>query len=277
MSTTRKFYAYLAIIVFSFYLGLTFLPQAIGTCMDGECGFSVWEIVVSFAVPLAFIVFPVLLEMVLYRKGLTQALSDIGITRFSWTGIRIAIIYLLPLIAFFPLVALLTNSPITMRTHWEWLVVNILLVNGLAEEILMRGYVFRHLREERPFWRAATLSTVYFALYHFPIIITQGIVVGSVAVVLAIPLGYLTAYIYERDKKTVWGPGLLHFGNNGLVMLLVLPDDIQPIASSLYMLLGIIVSGLMLMRAYRSGFGREQSHPTHEEVELIPVPGASAL
>lgn len=276
MSTTRKFYAYLAIIVFSFYLGLTFLPQAIGTCMDGECGFSVWEIVVSFAMPLAFIVFPILLEMVLYRKGLVQALSDIGITRFSWTGIRIAITYLLPLMVFFPVVSLVTNSPLTMRSNWEWLIVNIILVNGLAEEVLMRGYVFRHIREGCAFWRAATLSTLYFALYHLPIIITQGVVVGSIAVVIAIPIGYLTAYAYERSNNTVWGPALLHAVNNGLVMLLVLPDDIQPIAGSLYMLVGIAISALLLVRAYRSGYGCEQTYPNHEEVELIPVPGASA-
>ena len=266
MSTTRKFYVNLAIIVISFYLGLTFLPQAIGTCMDGECGFSVGEIVVSFAMPLAFVAFPVLLEMALYRKGLAQSLSDIGITRFSWTGIRIAMIYVLPLIAFYPMIALITNSPLTMRTHWEWLVVNIILVNGLAEEVMMRGYVFRHLREGRSFWRAATLSTVYFAAYHCPILLTQGALVGSIAIIVAIPIGFLTAYIYERSKNTIWGPALLHAVNNGLVMLLLVPDDIQPVASSLYMLVGIAVSALMLVRAYRAGYGRKGAQTLPEAV-----------
>jgi membrane protease YdiL (CAAX protease family) len=69
---------------------------------------------------------------------------------------------------------------------------NIILVNGFAEEIMMRGFVFRHLRTGRPFWRAAALSTTYFAAYHSPLILTQGVVVGSIAVVIAIQIGFLT-------------------------------------------------------------------------------------
>lgn len=256
MSTTQKFFIGLAILVIGFYLGLTYLPPIVGTCMDGVCGFSTGEIVVSFALPLTFIALPIVLEMVFYRKGLSQALNDIGITRFSWTGIRFAVIYALPLAALFPILSLLTNSPVTMRPNWEWLLVNIILVNGFAEEIMMRGFVFRHVRKGRPFWRAAMLSTLYFAGYHLPIILSSGLVIGIMAVIIAIPLGFLTAYIYERDNNTIWGPGLLHVINNGLVMLLVFPNDVQPIASSLYMLLGIAVSILMLVQAYRSGYGR---------------------
>ncbi len=268
MSTTQKFFIGLAITVIGFYLGLTYLPQIFGTCMDGECGFSIGEIVVSFSLPLTFIALPIVLEMALYRKGLSQALNDVGITRFSWTGIRIAVIYVLPLMALFPILSLLTNSPVAIRPNWEWLLLNIILVNGFAEEIMMRGFVFRHLREGRPFWRAAMLSTIYFAGYHLPIILSSGLVIGIMAVIIAIPLGFLTAYIYERDNNTIWGPGLLHVINNGLVMLLVFPNDVQPIASSLYMLLGIAVSILMLVQAYRSGYGRVTKQTLSESITM---------
>lgn len=269
MSTTQKFFIGLAILVIGFYLGLTYLPQIVGTCMDGECDFSIGEIVVSFALPLTFIALTVMLEMVLYRKGLSQALNDIGITRFSWTGIRLAVMYLLPLIVFFPIFSLLTNSPVAIRPNWEWLILNIILVNGFAEEIMMRGFVFRHLRKGRPFWRAAMLSSIYFAGYHLPIILSSGLVIGIMAVIIAIPLGFLTAYIYERDNNTIWGPGLLHVINNGLVMLLVFPNDVQPVASSLYMLLGIVVSTLMLVQAYRAGYGRTTARTLSESVPAV--------
>ncbi|MFN8420655.1 MAG: CPBP family intramembrane glutamic endopeptidase [Anaerolineae bacterium] len=249
MSTATKTYIGLAIIVIAFYLGLTYLPQLTGTCMDGECGYSVGEILISIAFPLAGVVLPIALEMILFGKGLTAALSDLGITRFSWTGIRIALIYLLPLIVFIPLFALLTQASLRLNPNWGWLILNLILVNGLAEETMMRGFVFRHLRSERTFWRAAALSTVYFAAYHIPLIFTNGAAVGITSVTVAIPLGLLTAYIYERSGNTIWGAVLLHSMYNGLVMLFLFPADIQPIASLLYLLVGIIVSTLMLVQS----------------------------
>jgi hypothetical protein len=75
-------------------------------------------------------------DMVLYKKQLSKALSDIGITRFNWTGIRITAVFLLPLLIFFPLFALLTNSPLTIRSNWHWFVLSAMLNNGLAEETI---------------------------------------------------------------------------------------------------------------------------------------------
>lgn len=256
MSTSRQFFIRLAIIVIVWYLGLSYLPQIVGTCFDGECGFSIGEIIVSLAIPLLFVAMPVALEMVLYQKGLSKALSDIGLTRFSWGGIRIAAIYLLPLLVFFPLFALLTNTPLATQPNWQWLILNVLLVNGLAEEIMMRGFVFRHLREGRPFWRAAALSTVYFAAYHVVLIFTAGPLIGIIAVVIAIPAGLLTAYIYERGSNTIWGSALFHALYNGPAFVFAFSTEVQPIASSLYLVVGILVSTLLLVRAYRAGYGR---------------------
>jgi membrane protease YdiL (CAAX protease family) len=259
MSSSRHFFIRLAIIVIVWYVGLSYLPQAAGTCFDGECGFSPTEIIVSFAIPLVFIILPVLLEMLLYRKNLSQALSDIGLIRFSWAGIRIAAIYLLPLLLFFPLFSLLTNTPLATQPNWQWRLLNVVLINGLAEEIMMRGFVFRHLRAGRPFWRAAALSTLYFAAYHLVLISTAGPLIGIIAVLIAIPAGLLTAYIYERGNNTIWGPALFHALYNGAAFVFAFPTGVQPIASSLYLVAGIVVSTLMLMSAYRAGYGRGEA------------------
>ena len=251
MSTSRQFFIRLAIIVIVWFVGLSYLPGIIGTCLDGECGFSVGEIIISLAIPLAFFALPVVLEMILYKKGLSQALSDIGLTRFSWTGIRLAAVFLLPLIVFYPLFSLLTNTPLVARPTWPWLILNVLLVNGLAEETMMRGFVFRHLREGRPFWRAAALSTVYFAGYHTVLILSAGPMIGIFAIALAIPTGFVTAYIYERGNNTIWGTALLHVVYNGLAIVFVLPTDTQPITTSLYLALGIVAAITMLVWADR--------------------------
>jgi membrane protease YdiL (CAAX protease family) len=259
----------LALIVIVWYMALAFLPQVFGTCLDGECGFSPGEIIISVAIPLAVITLPVLLEMRLFAKPLSQALSDIGIARFSWGGIRIAAIYLLPLLLFFPVFALLTNSAMTAQPNWQWLILNVLLVNGLAEEIMMRGFVFRHLREGRPFWRAAALSTLYFAAYHIVLIFTAGPLIGIIAVIISIPAGFLTAYIYERGDNTIWGSALFHALFNLPTFVLVFPSDVQPIASSLYLLIGILVSTYILMRAFRTGYARG-------DLRSVPQPASAA-
>lgn len=259
MSTSRQFFIGLAVIVIVWYLGLSYLPQIAGTCLDGACGFTPGEIIVSIAIPLAFVVLPVVLEMVLYKKRLSKALSDIGLTRFSWTGIRLATVFLLPLLIFFPLLALLTKNPLAAQPNWHWFFLSALLINGLAEETMMRGFVFRHLREGRTFWRAAALSTVYFAGYHLVLILTLGVTFGLIGVIVAIPAGFLTAYIYERGSNTIWGSGLLHAVNNGLIYIFVFPPDIQPIATSLYLLLSIVVSIIMLVWAYQGRYGRGEA------------------
>ncbi len=257
MSTSRQFFIRLAIIVIVWYLGLSYLPQIIGTCLDGVCGLSIGEITASFAIPLAFVAMPVVLEMVLYKKGLPQALSDIGINRFNWSGIRIAAAFLLPLLIFFPLFSLLTNSPLTIRPNWQWFVLSALLINGLAEETMMRGFVFRHLRDGRSFWRAATLSTVYFAAYHLVLIFTAGVLFGVIGVMIAIPTGLLTAYLYERGNNTIWASALLHTVNNMLVYIFVLPTNIQPVATVLYLVIGLVLSIVIVVWAYRGHYGRK--------------------
>jgi membrane protease YdiL (CAAX protease family) len=271
MSTaSRPLLIRLALIVIVWYLVLAYSPQLFGTCLDGECGFTTGEIIISLSIPLAIVFLPTLLEMYLYRKGLPEALRDIGLTRFSWTGIRIAATYSLPLLLFFPLFALLTNTPLTLRSNWQWLILNVVLVNGLAEETMMRGFVFRHLREGRPFWRAATIAALYFAAYHLVLVFTAGPLIGIIAVVIAIPAGFLTAYVYERGNNSIWGPAVLHTLYNAPALVFALPADIQPISGVLYLLVGIAVSTVALVFAYLTGYGRKEARAT---TDLIQSPG----
>jgi membrane protease YdiL (CAAX protease family) len=256
MSTPRKLFIRLAIIVIVWYVGLSYLPQIAGTCLDGECGFSIGEVLISVAIPLLFIAMPVLLEMVLYRKQLSKALSDIGITRFNWVGVRISVIFLLPLLIFFPLYSLLATTPLLIRPHWQWFILSALLINGLAEETMMRGFVFRHLREERSFWRAAALSTAYFAGYHLVLIFTAGVLFGVIGVLIAIPTGFLTAYLYERGNNTIWASALLHAVNNALVYIFVFPTDIQSSATVFFLVVSLALTVLIVMWAYRGRYGR---------------------
>jgi membrane protease YdiL (CAAX protease family) len=242
----RRSHVALAAGVTVFYLGLTYLPPFLSAVGAGA-------IVASFGPPLAFLILIVRLEMVLFSKGASRAASDIGLSRFSRSGMLIGATYLTPLIALFPVISLLTGASLALDPGWRWTLARVVLVNGLTEEVAMRGFVFRHLRESRRFWPAAGLSTLYFAAYHLPLILTEGVVVGLLGVVVAIPLGFLTALVYERGHQTVWGPGLTHAATNGLVMMITLPAHLQPAVSAIYLALATSVSSIIVLSARRSG------------------------
>jgi membrane protease YdiL (CAAX protease family) len=268
INSPRRF-ALLAILVLAWYLGLTYIPQMVGTCLDADCGFSATEIALSIAMPLMFFVVPIAVETVVYHKRLRTAISDIDLTHFNWTGIRLAAIYLLPLLVYFPLMSLMTNNPLATQPNWEWRFLSALLINGLVEETMMRGFVFRHLREGRTFWRAAALSTLFFAGYHIPLIFSAGLMIGVNGVVIAIPIGFVTAYIYERGDNTVWGPALLHAIYNGLVFVFAFPTETQPMVTFLYLFVGIGVSTTMLVRAYQGRYGRS-NEATMQQLVVKP-------
>ena len=256
MSTSRRLYIVLAVIVAVWYLASTFLPQVSGSCLSGTCNSTAGIVAISLLIPVAMAAIPVVLEVVLYKKGLAQALSDIGITRFSTRALKVVLVYLLPLFAFFPLLALIASRPLALQPRAAWLVTAALLNNGLNEEIMMRGFVFRHLREGRTFWRAAALSTVYFAAYHVPLIVFAGPIVGVIGILIAIPTGLLTAYVYERGENTIWGDALVHAGTNAPAFIFTFAEDFQPIATILFLLVGIVMSIAILIWAYRSRFQR---------------------
>ena len=234
-----------ALGVLAFYVGLTYLPILLS-------GAGAGHVVAAGAPPLAFVVLVVALEMTLFHKKLTRALSDIGLSRFSSGGMHTAAAYLAPLVVFFPMVSLIAGAPTTLTPDWGSRLATIVLNNGLAEEVMMRGFLFRHLREKHSFWRAASASTAYFAAYHLPLIVTEGAVIGILGILVAIPLGFLTALIFERGNGSIWGPAVTHTVTNGVAMLFVLPAGIQPAVSAFYLLVATTVSTAIVLRARRS-------------------------
>jgi membrane protease YdiL (CAAX protease family) len=252
MKPSRNLLILLAVIVAAWYL-LTILPrQWFGTCVDGDCGFSAGEIALSLALPLLAVVFTLVVEMRLSGTTPRQALSDLGVTRLDLGAVRLTALILIPLLAFYPLYSLLTATPLALAPGWLWLLAGAFLYNGLNEETLFRGLVFRHLRGGRSFWRAATVSAVYFAGAHIPLLFTSHPAVAVVSIVLAIPTAYLTAYLYERGHNTVWGCVLFHAVNNGIPYTMALAPEAQMGAASLYILLGTIVSGGFMIWVFRS-------------------------
>jgi membrane protease YdiL (CAAX protease family) len=188
------------------------------------------------------VAFTVAAEMWLSRLTPRQALDNLGLTRLNARSLRLAGLVALPLIAFYPLYALFTGVQVGLTPNWPWLLLGAFLYNGLNEETLFRGLVFHHLRAGRTFWRAATLSMLYFAGLHVPLLFSFNVPVGLATILYAIPTAYVFAYLFERGRNTVWGCVLFHMINNGLPFIMAVAPTGQLLASLLYLLIGLITT-----------------------------------
>jgi membrane protease YdiL (CAAX protease family) len=67
----------------------------------------------------------------------------------------------------------LTGVRFGMYPGWLWLLPGLFAQAGIAEEVLFRGYLFRHVREGRSFWRAAAVASGPFVLVHLILFLTM--------------------------------------------------------------------------------------------------------
>jgi membrane protease YdiL (CAAX protease family) len=92
---------------------------------------------------------------------------------------------------------------------------------GIAEEVLFRGYLFGHVREGRPFWRAAMVSCAAFVAVHLFMFLTLPWPIALASVLLAAVLSLPLAYLFELGGRTIWAPAFLHFIVQGAVKVIV--------------------------------------------------------
>ena len=178
-------------------------------------------------------------EMVLFRQAPGPALLRLGLGRPSAWSVLVALGFSLLLLAAYPVISWLTGARFALQPGWPLLAVGIFLVNGIAEEMIYRGYLFRHLREGRTFRRAVLLGIVLHAAAHLPILATAGVIVGLSAVLVSVATFPPYAYLYERGRNTVWAPALLHFVSDTIKLVIgagALADPAVQTATLLWLL-----------------------------------------
>jgi len=122
-----------------------------------------------------------------------------------------------------PLLAVLTNVELELRANAAWLALGILAQGGVAEEVLFRGFMYRHLRQTRSFWRAATLSAVPFAAAHVALLWSLDLSVALLALAMAIAWSFPLACLFDRAGNSIWPGAILHAVMQGGIKILV--DD----------------------------------------------------
>jgi membrane protease YdiL (CAAX protease family) len=127
------------------------------------------------------------------------------------------------LLACLPALAALVNAELALRPDAAWLALGMLAQGGVAEEALFRGFMYRHLRRSRTFWRAAALSAVPFAAAHLPLFWSLDFGVAAVALSLAIASSFPLAWLFDRAGDSIWPGALLHAVIQGGIK--VIADD----------------------------------------------------
>lgn len=159
-------------------------------------------------------------------------------------GVAILLAFLM--VAFIPMYAAVTKADIHLQDNWPWILLGVITGVGITEETLFRGFVFNFLREDRPFWRAATLSMIFFGAMHLLLLFWLPIPIAIAAILLAIISAYPTAYLFEKSNKTIWPSAVLHSAALA-TNLFFIPTDIT--VSFSLMWIGIVLIFLFLVFA----------------------------
>ena len=143
-----------------------------------------------------------------------------------------AVIITLVMLTFFPLYSAATGVPFSLKPDWLGLLVGAIVLNGLAEETLFRGFVFGHLRQAgHSFWRAGLVSLAIFGAVHLFLFTTNPVVVALLATLLAIAAAFPYAFLYERAGSTIWAGVIVHIGGHALRLVDIPEAQMVTVAS----------------------------------------------
>jgi membrane protease YdiL (CAAX protease family) len=158
--------------------------------------------------------------------------------------------------------AALSGVHLELRSNWPAVLGGALVFHGLAEELIWRGFVFGHLRRGRDRKTAIRRSIPLIALTHVPIIISNGPLVGTLAVATAAITCLPLSYLYERGRRTIWPAAILH----GLIGTWQLAERTYPVRYQMVILLATIVAPLSVYAFGDRFFGTSAQH-SHTDLE----------
>ena len=188
------------------------------------------------------------------KAPLAQSFRDVGFGIPNWRVIGIAVVISALMLAFFPIYSSLASVDLPLKSNWHWILIGIITGVGIAEETLFRGYVFNFLRKERTFWKAATISMIFFGAMHLLLLLWLPLPVAIAAILLAIIAAYPTAYLFETGNRTIWASAILH--TTALATnLFEIPMELNVSLSLLW--IGIVVIGLTLVFVIGKLFGEQ--------------------
>lgn len=203
---SRRPIALLLGLVFA-YLVFHFTASALGSDR-GQAGVVVGAIVVAAVIAV---------ERMVFAQPTRDAARSIGLGRASRRGIIVALGLSVALLLVIPAFAVSTGERVSMYPGWGVLIAGLFAQAGIAEEVLFRGYLFRHVREGRDFWPAALIAMLPFVAVHLVIFASQAWPIALAAVGLSAVMSFPLAHLFELGGNTIWPPAILHFVAQGAI------------------------------------------------------------
>jgi len=163
-------------------------------------------------------------EWLLFRTPPSRAAVRLGFRRSRWRALLALGVATAPLLAFYPVFAAVSGAALTLRDGWYWIAGGVLLQGGIGEELIWRGYTYRHLREGRRFWPAAVWTMAFTAAAHLYMLGTMALPVALAAIALSVLISFPLCYLFELDEGALGAVALLHFVVQGVPKLFELPE-----------------------------------------------------
>lgn len=193
-------------------------------------------------------------QTVLFGQRPRLAARWLGLAWPEGRGLAASVVVGLLLITALPMAAILGGVSMEWYPGWGWLLPGLLAQAGVAEELLFRGYLFRHLRQGRSFWRAVALATGPFVAVHLILLLSTPWPVALAAVALAAVATPPLAYLFELGGNTIWAPALLHFVMQGAVKVVTFPGESGLLIPLVWMLACATLPYLVFMFKQPWGF-----------------------
>lgn len=162
----------------------------------------------------------ILTEIILIKNKISGIVKFLGIGKPKAGSIFTALVISAALFFCYPLISLITGYKFIIPGNWFMLAVGVFALHGIAEEILYRRFLFGNLRKKYPFWKSAWIAVIFFTAAHIPIIVSQGILVGGTAVLLAVVSSFPFSYLYEKGGNTIWAPAIVHAAIDTIIPIL---------------------------------------------------------
>lgn len=201
-------------------------------------------------------------ERLLFSPTLGEAVTSLGFVPARMRAVLVSLLVSVPMWLFLPLYASFSGVEFSLKPEWFSLLIGIVLVNGITEEVIHRAFVFGHLRRERSFIGAATISAIVFAVQHLYLIWSVGMEAGLASVALAVFLTFPLAFLFEKGGNSIGGPAIIHTSTNAPVLLFAMPPSFMTSALLLHMV--VLVISLYLVFLFR-GFLNKQPQPAVEQ------------
>ena len=180
---------------------------------------SIPRAITSAVIKIAIWVIPVIFLVKVMEKD--NPLSYLGLRYNFKNGLKWVCWVSLVFLSYFVIlnfIVLKSNIDFQMGLH-EWL--NIVLLVGITEEIVFRGFLLRKLMDSYKFWIANTITALLFVSIHFPIWFYKDLFEFSYllnGITTTFVLGIILGFIYKKSNS-LWSVIIVHSLYNLLVSL----------------------------------------------------------